>query len=355
MSKLTIPTGVTGNKDLIKIGEIYLDETVGKLYIKQSDGTEIDFSQSGVSIHNDLSNRDLESNHLKYLFMQEIDNQTTGQYALQETSGTVAEDVGSSASNGTIETGVLINQAGLTDIITKSMQAISTAGIDCNVAKLSGTVFSVGFWVKPTTISVANLILSQFSGTNDGRTTFGINSSNKVEYLLQHTSGNETIVSNETIVINTVYFIAIVRNGTDLNIYINSKLDNNVTATRNDSIQAVNARIGQLDATNYFRGLISNVYFDNNVVWDQEFINFIYSWGAGTFSQVTKYNKIDYSLNLYLASLICPFITGGFEEVMASPSGAPGIGESHFKIMIGSPNRLFYYISAAWHYILFNT
>jgi hypothetical protein len=189
-------------------------------------------------------------------------------YRLGETSGTVANDLGSDAQNGTIQaagTGVTLNQASLilTDAANASMLFTpGSAGyitLPTTSLPTGAGAWSVAAWVKmPATLPA--------SGTFNTVWNFGTKSTNQFVELFYRGSGGHfeiddwsgaVVTAISTPVGGGTYFLVATYDGTTCKLYINGTLDNSAAKTFNIVLTA--AQIGNDQNADYWSGNIDEV------------------------------------------------------------------------------------------------
>jgi hypothetical protein len=83
--------------------------------------------------------------------------------------------------------------------------------------------FTIEFWVYPTTVNSTfrRIVTNSVGGFDDNTVVARLNSSNKIECYV----GTTNIVGSTTILANTWYHVALVRNGTSCTFYLNGVAD----------------------------------------------------------------------------------------------------------------------------------
>jgi hypothetical protein len=189
-------------------------------------------------------------------------------YRLGETSGTVANDLGSDAQNGTIQaagTGVTLNQASLilSDAANASMlfTPASAGYITLPTTSLptGAGAWSVAAWVKmPATLPA--------SGTFNTVWNFGNKSTNQFVELFYRGSishfevddwSGAVVTATSSPVGGGTYFLVVTYDGTTCNLYINGAL--NVSAAKTFNIVLTAAQIGNDQNADYWSGNIDEV------------------------------------------------------------------------------------------------
>jgi hypothetical protein len=179
-------------------------------------------------------------------------NQTPlSQWNFDETSGTTASDSSGNGHNGTLDSGASWSAAGKT---SRSVSLNGTATGDVSLPYIvnpASTPFTVSAFVKLDTASGNDQVILQQTGTN-GRTWLYRDSSGHLRAFL----GNTATVSTATIPLGVWTHVALVYDGTTVQLYVNGAADGSA------------ARVAESSATSMLVGVGKD--FNPNKAWHGE-------------------------------------------------------------------------------------
>lgn len=161
-------------------------------------------------------------------------------------------------------------------------------------------VFTIGAWIKPTTIGITHGIFQSYSSfSNIAGIALAIsNSDNKFYFYSGKNTGAvlntdyKQIVSSTEVSVNNWYFVVVTWDGTSLRIYVDGSLDTTPVAWAfGPAYAATNyVRIGCLNATgtnnNFLTGYLDDVFLLNGTALTSDQIQSLYNRGLKTINGV---------------------------------------------------------------------
>lgn len=144
----------------------------------------------------------------------------TGYWTLGEATGNRASRIGNSVFNSAGYVGPTLTESGTVAQWTNrgpsgTWKGALFAGNDANYLSCSPSMstskgLTLSFVVKPTTVGVDQIIVSQYNNSSNGRFLVRLTSSNTVEFLVLNSAGTLVgVESDETLSVNTEYTIRV--------------------------------------------------------------------------------------------------------------------------------------------------
>lgn len=197
-------------------------------------------------------------------------------YSLEETAGTVVEDVRSGLFNAT-NTGATINING---IIGKSYFFDGTNDAIDLPNKMG--LFRDGEWAINMWFNTSGMADNDMVFSSKGEVVLEANviTQNRIRLEATGTGGSKNAISG-SLINDTWYMLTFTQNASGLNLFINGKL--NATST---AIGVINANVGNstlmVDATGtrFLEGMLDEISFWNNTLTTSEIVE-LYNGGAG--------------------------------------------------------------------------
>lgn len=199
-------------------------------------------------------------------------------YNLDETSGSRADSLGiyNLTDNNTVlyATGIIGNAADFEKDNSEYLSASSAI-----LPTGANADFSAVAWIKLETCSSEGIILSQKSGSESGRFLFSVNSSCQLKVFLGGVS--TTITGSTTLNTGEWYFVAVVRDTNNINIYLNGNSTPEGSASDGTALSTANFAVGaNVVPELYFDGLIDELGIWNRVLSTNE-LSELYNSGSG--------------------------------------------------------------------------
>ena len=201
------------------------------------------------------------------------------------------------ASNGTISLASTGATTGTITVTTNTDNALYLDGVNDNVTAPDNNALDFGtgnftaeIWVKPDNFSSRMDYFDKKTSAGVNDLSIFVGTDAKVEFFTSTSSGNETFfLSNSTLTAGKWNHIAIVRNGTSHQIYINGVLDASLTGTARNISSTGLLHIGDNSGSFFTKGSVDELRFWNTARTAAEISGNMYSELLGNETGLVAY------------------------------------------------------------------
>jgi len=187
-------------------------------------------------------------------------------------SGTTWSDLSRSGNNGTLVNGPTFNGANGGSIVFDGTNDYVATNLG-TLRSLTGTRSTLNIWFRTVNSSTRQVLLADWNSAGALETArleiSGFNiSPNKVGGTINGISNSTPVQSTTSIQNNTWYWVTILYNGTNTQLYLNGQLEQSLATTERGSDSTGHVAIGRAGDFNglYWNGNIANIQIYNRAL-----------------------------------------------------------------------------------------
>jgi hypothetical protein len=187
-------------------------------------------------------------------------------------SGTTWTDLSGNGNNGTLVNGVGYNSSNLGSLSFDGVNDYVDCGNTASLSAIGGTTnITVSGWAYYTAYGGGGQPYSVITVKGNPWTWLLENPSNTFRFRITAGAADVNVADTSTHLLNTWYNVVGTYDGSNMRIYVNGVLKNTKAQTGTLATNAVTAKIGTFQGTNYnLTGRVSNVSIYNKALTPQE-------------------------------------------------------------------------------------